>query len=94
MRHAAAAHRAGRLTEAVAIYARLLQRFPFNAELHNNIGVALRGIQRRSLGARFAGRVIRSRRIAIPGLGVGSGLTTAAVSAAAAVPGHCPEQET
>lgn len=46
MRHAAAAHRAGRLSEAVAIYARLLQRFPFNAELHNNIGVALRGMGR------------------------------------------------
>jgi len=46
MRHAAAAHRAGRLPEAVAIYNRLLQRFPFNAELHNNIGVALRAMGR------------------------------------------------
>jgi len=46
MRHAAAAHRAGRLSEAITIYARLLQRFPFNAELHNNIGVALRGMGR------------------------------------------------
>lgn len=46
MRHAAAAHRAGRLPEAVAIYSRLLQRFPFNAELHNNIGVALRAMGR------------------------------------------------
>lgn len=46
MRHAAAAHRGGRLQEAVAIYARLLQRFPFNAELHNNIGVALRSMGR------------------------------------------------
>ncbi|MGE0154678.1 MAG: tetratricopeptide repeat protein [Reyranellaceae bacterium] len=46
MRHAAAAHRAGRLSEAVGIYGRLLNRFPFNAELHNNIGVALRGMGR------------------------------------------------
>jgi Flp pilus assembly protein TadD len=46
MRHAAAAHRDGRLPEAVAMYGRLLQRFPFNAELHNNIGVALRGMGR------------------------------------------------
>jgi tetratricopeptide (TPR) repeat protein len=46
MRHAAAAHRAGRLPEAIAIYGRLLQHFPFNAELHNNIGVALRGLGR------------------------------------------------
>lgn len=46
MRHAAAAHRAGRLQEAVGIYARLLQRFPFNAELHNNAGVALRSLGR------------------------------------------------
>ena len=46
MRHAAAAHRAGRLAEAIAIYNRLLQQFPFNAELHNNVGVALRGLGR------------------------------------------------
>lgn len=46
MRHAAAAHRAGRLPEAIAVYNRLLQQFPFNAELHNNIGVALRSLGR------------------------------------------------
>ncbi len=46
MRQAAAAHRSGRLQDAVQIYVRLLQQLPHNAELHNNIGVALRGMGR------------------------------------------------
>lgn len=46
MRHAAAAHRAGRVQEALDIYIRLLQQTPYNSELHNNIGVALRAMGR------------------------------------------------
>jgi Flp pilus assembly protein TadD len=46
MRQAAAAHRSGRLQEAVQLYVRLLQQLPHNAELHNNIGVALRSMGR------------------------------------------------
>ncbi|MEO8560251.1 MAG: tetratricopeptide repeat-containing glycosyltransferase family protein [Rhodospirillales bacterium] len=46
MRQAGAAHRSGRLQEAVQLYVRLLQQMPHNAELHNNIGVALRGMGR------------------------------------------------
>jgi tetratricopeptide (TPR) repeat protein len=42
MRLAAAAHRAGRLDEAIGSYLRLLAAKPYNAELHNNLGVALR----------------------------------------------------
>ena len=42
LRLAAAAHRAGRLDEAIAGYLRLLAARPYNAELHNNLGVALR----------------------------------------------------
>jgi Flp pilus assembly protein TadD len=42
LRFAAAAHRAGRLDEAIAGYLRLLAQRPYNAELHNNLGVALR----------------------------------------------------
>ncbi|MGE3646725.1 MAG: tetratricopeptide repeat protein [Reyranellaceae bacterium] len=42
MRLAAAAHRAGRLDEAINSYLRLLAVKPYNAELHNNLGVALR----------------------------------------------------
>ncbi len=42
MRLAAAAHRNGRLEEAIAGYMRLLAARPYNAELHNNLGVALR----------------------------------------------------
>jgi len=42
MRLAAAAHRAGRLDEAISSYLRLLTAKPYNAELHNNLGVALR----------------------------------------------------
>ena len=42
MRLAAAAHRAGRLDEAISSYLRLLAVKPYNAELHNNLGVALR----------------------------------------------------
>lgn len=44
LRHAAAAHRAGRLAEAVRGYARVLCARPYSAELHNNIGVALRSM--------------------------------------------------
>ncbi len=46
MRQAAAAHRSGRLQEAVDLYVQLLQQLPHNAELHNNIGVALRSMGR------------------------------------------------
>ncbi|MBX3499173.1 MAG: tetratricopeptide repeat protein [Alphaproteobacteria bacterium] len=42
MRLAAAAHRAGRLDEAISSYLRLLAAKPYNSELHNNLGVALR----------------------------------------------------
>jgi Flp pilus assembly protein TadD len=42
MRLASAAHRAGRLDEAISSYLRLLAAKPYNAELHNNLGVALR----------------------------------------------------
>ncbi|WP_421996302.1 tetratricopeptide repeat protein [Reyranella sp.] len=42
MRLAAQAHRAGRLDEAIASYLRLLAVRPGHAELHNNLGVALR----------------------------------------------------
>jgi tetratricopeptide (TPR) repeat protein len=42
MRLAAQAHRAGRLDEAIASYLRLLAVRPYHAELHNNLGVALR----------------------------------------------------
>lgn len=42
MRLAAQAHRAGRLDEAVSSYLRLLAIQPYNSELHNNLGVALR----------------------------------------------------
>ncbi|QQS10860.1 MAG: glycosyltransferase family protein [Rhodospirillales bacterium] len=42
MRLAAAAHRAGRLDEAIGGYLRLLTARPYHAELHNNLGVALR----------------------------------------------------
>jgi len=44
LRHAAAAHRAGRLDEAVQGYGRVLRSRPYSAELHNNIGVALRSM--------------------------------------------------
>src|SRR4029079_15154567 len=42
MRLASAAHRAGRLDEAISSYLRLLAAKPYNADLHNNLGVALR----------------------------------------------------
>ncbi len=42
LRLAAQAHRAGRLDEAIASYLRLLSVRPYHAELHNNLGVALR----------------------------------------------------
>jgi tetratricopeptide (TPR) repeat protein len=42
VRLAAAAHRAGRLDEAITSYLRLLAAKPYSAELHNNLGVALR----------------------------------------------------
>src|SRR6185436_19755405 len=42
LRLAAQAHRAGRLDEAIASYLRLLAIRPYHAELHNNLGVALR----------------------------------------------------
>lgn len=42
MRFAAQAHRAGRLDEAIGSYLRLLSVQPHHAELHNNLGVALR----------------------------------------------------
>jgi len=42
LRLAAQAHRAGRLEEAITSYLRLLAVRPDHAELHNNLGVALR----------------------------------------------------
>lgn len=42
LRLASQAHRAGRLDEAIASYLRLLAARPYHAELHNNLGVALR----------------------------------------------------
>jgi tetratricopeptide (TPR) repeat protein len=42
LRLAAQAHRAGRLDEAIVSYLRLLAVRPYHAELHNNLGVALR----------------------------------------------------
>jgi tetratricopeptide (TPR) repeat protein len=42
LRLAAQAHRAGRLEEAISSYLRLLAVKPYHAELHNNLGVALR----------------------------------------------------
>lgn len=42
LRLAAQAHRAGRLDEAITSYLRLLNVRPYHAELHNNLGVALR----------------------------------------------------
>jgi tetratricopeptide (TPR) repeat protein len=42
LRLAAQAHRSGRLEEAIASYLRLLAVRPYHAELHNNLGVALR----------------------------------------------------
>ncbi len=42
MRLAAQAHRAGRLDEAIGSYVKLLAVRPHHAELHNNLGVALR----------------------------------------------------
>jgi tetratricopeptide (TPR) repeat protein len=42
LRLAAQAHRAGRLDEAITSYMRLLTVRPYHAELHNNLGVALR----------------------------------------------------
>lgn len=42
LRLAAQAHRSGRLDEAISSYLRLLQVRPYHAELHNNLGVALR----------------------------------------------------
>ena len=42
LRLAAQAHRAGRLDEAIASYLKLLAVRPYHAELHNNLGVALR----------------------------------------------------
>ena len=42
LRLAAQAHRAGRLDEAISSYMRLLTVRPYHAELHNNLGVALR----------------------------------------------------
>jgi tetratricopeptide (TPR) repeat protein len=42
LRLAAQAHRSGRLDEAISSYLRLLAVRPYHAELHNNLGVALR----------------------------------------------------
>jgi Flp pilus assembly protein TadD len=42
LRLAAQAHRAGRLEEAITSYLKLLAVRPYHAELHNNLGVALR----------------------------------------------------
>ena len=42
LRLASQAHRAGRLDEAISSYLRLLTVRPYHAELHNNLGVALR----------------------------------------------------
>ena len=42
LRLAAQAHRAGRLDEAISSYLKLLAVRPYHAELHNNLGVALR----------------------------------------------------
>ena len=42
LRLAAQAHRAGRLDEAISSYLSLLAIRPYHAELHNNLGVALR----------------------------------------------------
>ena len=42
LRLAAQAHRAGRLDEAISSYMKLLAVRPYHAELHNNLGVALR----------------------------------------------------
>ena len=42
LRLAAQAHRAGRFDEAIQSYLRLLAVRPYHAELHNNLGVALR----------------------------------------------------
>ena len=42
LRLAAQAHRAGRLEEAISSYLKLLAVRPYHAELHNNLGVALR----------------------------------------------------
>ncbi len=42
LRLASQAHRAGRLDEAITSYMRLLTVRPYHAELHNNLGVALR----------------------------------------------------
>ena len=42
LRLAAQAHRSGRLDEAISSYLRLLTVRPYHAELHNNLGVALR----------------------------------------------------
>ena len=42
LRLAAQAHRSGRLDEAIASYLKLLAVRPYHAELHNNLGVALR----------------------------------------------------
>ncbi|MBX9945170.1 MAG: tetratricopeptide repeat protein, partial [Reyranella sp.] len=42
LRLAAQAHRSGRLEEAISSYLRLLAVRPYHAELHNNLGVALR----------------------------------------------------
>ena len=42
LRLASQAHRAGRLDEAISSYLRLLAVRPYHAELHNNLGVALR----------------------------------------------------
>ena len=42
LRLASQAHRAGRLDEAISAYLRLLAARPYHAELHNNLGVALR----------------------------------------------------
>jgi ADP-heptose:LPS heptosyltransferase len=42
LRLAAQAHRAGRLEEAIVSYMKLLAVRPYHAELHNNLGVALR----------------------------------------------------
>lgn len=42
LRLASQAHRAGRLDEAISSYMRLLTVRPYHAELHNNLGVALR----------------------------------------------------
>jgi tetratricopeptide (TPR) repeat protein len=42
LRLATQAQRSGRLEEAIASYLKLLAQKPYNAELHNNLGVALR----------------------------------------------------